>query len=456
MTSIPTSKSSFVIFGHGYNTARVDSGKGEGARIFSHPFVPLHSRTYNKQYRLYVPDNAGNIINAPVDDIYHCTFIPELTDTFETEGETEVKIIYHREYTEEEPTIVVHKEATQKITVVDHGTVTVSATASYQRDIYSDGYIYWRPHPQGSNTYRDNASRAVTKSSSLPWGATTLGGGRPYYFITSPYLTDISELAFADVSGVGDMRGLFKNCYALKDISPLAEWEVRPRRLDDAFGACAISDISALANWDMSRCIGLSGVFGACSSLEDLSPLANWDTSNVLYMSKAFLGVSADISPLSGWNVSKVSEFSQMFSDTPLSNLDALANWDTSSATKFDYMFQNCINLVDIEGLKNWNVSKGLLFNSMFSTCTKLEDISPLADWDISRATSIGSMFYRIKASDISPLNNWDFSNNPTMTQMFYYSEAENPDASPAGNWNVTGSNKKAFSSEWLNIPSWN
>jgi len=446
----------FTIFGHGYDATRNDSGNGEGGRIFSHPFVPLHSRTYNKQYRLYVPDNEGNTINAPVDDLAHCTFVPALTDTFETEGETEVKITYHREYTEGDVTTVVHKEATQKITVVDHGTVTISATASYQRDIYSDGYIYWRPHPQGSNAYRDNAGHAITKSSSLPWGATTLGGGGSFYFILSPYLTDISELAFADVSSVGDMRGLFRSCYALEDISPLAEWEARPRRLDHAFGACAISDISALANWDLSRCISIEGIFSGCGNINDLTPLANWDTSNVLYMTRAFQGVGADISPLSGWNVSKVSKFSQMFLNTPLSNLDALANWDVSSGTDFDYMFQNCINLVDVEGLKNWNVSNGSNFNSMFSTCTKLEDISPLADWDISGATNIGSMFTETKVSDVSPLNGWDFSNNPTMSRLFYFSKAESPNASPAENWNVTGTGKNAFSEEWLNIPSWN
>lgn len=483
--TIATKDLSFFIFGSGHDYTRADSGAGDGARFFSHPFMPKGSRAYREQYRLYVPDDEGNIINAPDADLAHCTFEPALGDTFDTEGEVEIKLTYHHEYQDGDVTKIVHKEVAEKIVVVDHGAVVTSATLQYQRDIYSDGYIFWHPFLNApSNIYRSDL-RAVTKTSSLPWNAKILGGGGSYYFISSASLTDISELAFADVSKVTDMRGLFKNCYSLSDISALKDWDVSiVRYMNDAFNGCsALSDISPLANWNLSGCNNISGIFSMCQALEDLTPLKDWDVSRVTDMSSAFFGVTdadltgisdwdvsnvqtmermfcnasnIDLDPISGWDVSNVQSFKEMFSECRIYNVDALAGWMTYRCTNMSYMFHKCQNLTDISGLSDWYVYSVVLMNSMFSYCSNLADISPIANWNTLIVRNMDAMFSQTKVKDIQYLNGWNFSAITTMTGMFYLIDASPLDASPASTWNVSGTGMKAFDEGWSNRPSWN
>ena len=114
--TIGSGKIKFTIYGHGHERTRRDSGTGEGARFFSHPYVPLGSSVYAGQFYFLVPDENGNLIDAVKDDIAHCTFTPSIGSTFSTEGEQIVKVEYEREYASK----TIRKTLTQKIQVVDH------------------------------------------------------------------------------------------------------------------------------------------------------------------------------------------------------------------------------------------------------------------------------------------------------------------------------------------------
>lgn len=134
---------SFTIWGNGHDyTPCLLIPVTEKYRSFHTLFVPLNSVNYAGQWYFLVPDEQGNPIDCVKDDLAHCTFTPALGATFNTEGEVTVECHYHREYIYPEETLVVDKTVTQKITVVDHGTVSSSRTYG---DIYTDGYLFLRP-----------------------------------------------------------------------------------------------------------------------------------------------------------------------------------------------------------------------------------------------------------------------------------------------------------------------
>jgi len=90
-------------------------------------------------------------------------------------------------------------------------------------------------------------------------------------------------------------------------------------------GLSALTDISSLADWDMSGTESVFFFFGTgtygYSSLTDISALANWDTSNVTNMSSMFYYASkiTDLSPLNNWTVNPSARMSGMFTKIPSS-----------------------------------------------------------------------------------------------------------------------------------------
>ena len=141
----------FTIFGSGHDYTLNNSGTGEGAQWFSHPFMPKGARAYAGMYYFLVADENGDLMDAVKDDIAHCTFTPALGDTFDTVGEQEIRVDYRHEYIYDDETLVVEKHLKQKITVVDHAAVTSSY---YNQNIYEDGYCY--VHPTADYVSRNN------------------------------------------------------------------------------------------------------------------------------------------------------------------------------------------------------------------------------------------------------------------------------------------------------------
>lgn len=130
---------------------------------------------------------------------------------------------------------------------------------------------------------------------------------------------------------VESMKGLFKNCEGIENLSFLADW-ILPQNdsFEETFYNCnLLSDISPLANLDVSTVCNMKSTFAMCKSLEDLTPLANWDVSKVKNMNNMF-GFCAikSIAPLAGWNVSNVTDFGLMFSYcSDLSDISAFKAW---------------------------------------------------------------------------------------------------------------------------------
>ena len=267
-----------------------------------------------------------------------------------------------------------------------------------------------------------------------------------YSFMGLSALSDISSLADWDMSDTESILYFFgitgsAAATSLTNISALASWDTSNMTNMSLmfFGATSLTDISALANWNTSNVTNMSFMFAGTFSLTDISALANWNTSNVTNMGWMFLGASlTDISALASWNTSNVTNMNRMFYYVAsLTDISALASWDTSSVTDMGDMFGVASSLTDISALASWNTSNVTYMLWMFSH-TSLTDISALASWDTSNVTDMSYMFHTAKSlTDISALASWDTSNVTNMHFMFYSAKSLT-DISALASWDTS------------------
>lgn len=410
----------FVIFASGHDYTLADSGDGD-VQIFSHPYVPLNSVNYAGQYYFLVPDEDGNPLDAVKDDVAHCTFTPALGTAFATEGEATVEVHYHREYIHDEDTLVVDKTISQKITVVNHGSVSDQTT---NLDVYSDGYGFIRPLTVNGVEVKDysiTGKNAVTKLSSFPWRATGLGVNQLTGFFSSNNLTDVSELAFADVSHCTKFYGVFAGDRSLSDISAVESWDVSNVEVIYHFAYYTnINSLEALAKWNTPKLKNLYGFLQHAEKITSLHGLENLDVSNVTNMAYVcdMCVLLSDISAVANWNVDKVTTLACGFIGTLITNVNAFGYWTMPALKDISQIVENCTRLVDLSGMSNW-VSKLNTIKKAFSGCTALVDVSGLYGLDTSEVEDYTSAFeYDTKIVSLHGLENWDFSSGKIFYRM--------------------------------------
>ena len=267
-------------------------------------------------------------------------------------------------------------------------------------------------------------------------------------FYSCKTLTDVTALANWDVSNVTKMNMMFSWCKTLTDVTALANWDVsNVTDMGGMFFLSKITDISVLANWDVSNVTDMERMFYLCKSLSDISGLSNWNVSNVTNMDSLFDTCSAlsSVSALANWDVSSVNDMNSMFRlCDSLTDISGLANWDVSNVTSFGLTFYGT-KITNVDALKNWDIRNCEDFTDMFADCMMLVDISGLANWDMSGEKDLYGMFIRCSSlEDISPLANWDVSNVTNM--MYLFDECVSiADASSLSVWNVNTSTTGAF-----------
>lgn len=459
----------FVIFGAGHDYTLADSGDGD-VQVFSHPFVPLNSVMYAGQWYFLVPDENGDPMDCVKDDIAHCTFTPALGTAFSTEGEITVECHYHREYIYDEETLVVDKTVSQKITVVNHGSVSQSNTYC---DLYSDGYLFYRP--RYTSTVENNLVLVGTgqpsKVSSIPWRVGQLGNGI-YEFCNGFNLSDISELQYADTSHVVGMYGVFGTArylnndkltealgswnvealrtinhvlnyaYNVVDLSFMLKWNApNLENLETAFSEMydlvslhglenipfdnvtnlratfysdtKLTDISALAGKNVEKVTTMVRLFNSCLALSDLSPLATWNPLALKDMTSTFEGCTAikNYNALIGWSP-KLSAIIYCFKgNSSLVNIEGLANLDVSEVEDFTEVFMNDSAVRSLLGLEIWDVSRGKKFARMLSTMPYLTTLEPIKDWNFASAVDVSNMLESNGfVANVDDLN-WNFPN---------------------------------------------
>lgn len=440
----------FVIFGAGHDYTLADSGDGD-VQVFSHPFVPLNSVMYAGQWYFLVPDENGDPMDCVKDDIAHCTFTPALGTAFSTEGETTVECHYHREYIYDEETLVVDKTVSQKITVVNHGTVTQSET---YYDLYSDGYGFYRP--SSVNAVDNNmwlvGNGTPNKLSSLPWRSKKLGNGI-YGFCNALYLSDISELQYANTSEVYEMSRLFANGQYLTgaklteaiggwnveklqyitwlflgvpatDLSFLEKWNTPSLvSMDGAFYTMqSLTSLHGLEHWNVSNVITLKDFLSTCTALTDISALGGWDVSKVQSMQRAFNSCHAlaDLSPLGNWNVSALTNIESIFEgDRSITTFEPLITWSPRLGSMM-YAFKGCSGVKNYKGLGNLDVSNVTSLRQVFFDNSGVRSLTGIEGWNVGNVTSFDSCFGNHSyITDILPLKDWDMHSATNISGMF-------------------------------------
>lgn len=185
-------------------------------------------------------------------------------------------------------------------------------------------------------------------------------------------LEDISSLAkWKDkVTNVKDMAGMFQNDQKLTTIDGLNNWKTESlESTKQMFQQCYIlTDISALQKWDMSKNKDMERMFYRCNKLSNIDGVSEWQTSNLESLLNTFAQVKmTNLNALANWNVSKVKNFASAFDGCQnLTSISGISNWNVSSATNMNAMFYSTKNVTDASSLENWPVSKKATYNNMF------------------------------------------------------------------------------------------
>ena len=149
----------------------------------------------------------------------------------------------------------------------------------------------------------------------------------------------------------------------------------------------------------------LHGIFDDCIHLTDISGLANWDVSNVRDTSFMFDGCYSlsDITPISNWNMRRVRWFMSMFRSTAITNTDALANWDIRGSVNMTDMFHQCVGLESVAGLRNWGFREAGC-DSMFRGCVSLRSVESIESW---RERIINDSLMFLECDSLTDLSGW-------------------------------------------------
>ena len=230
-----------------------------------------------------------------------------------------------------------------------------------------------------------------------------------------------------------------------------------------------------------------SNMFSYMYSLTDIAGVSNWDTAKVTDMSNLFretkitsldaLAPNKNNNP-NIWNTGNVTNMKSMFFDcTSLTDITGLSNWDTAKVTNMSYMFYY-IKITSLDALipnKNnnpniWNTGNVTNMSCMFRECSSLTDITGLSNWDTANVTDMSYMFYNTKITSLDALipnknnnpNIWNTGNVTNMKSMFY-SCSSLIDITGIAGWDVskvtatassTSSSTNKFSYMFFGVPS--
>ncbi len=278
--------------------------------------------------------------------------------------------------------------------------------------------------------------------------ASTIKGGSnaSYMFDNMQALTDISALAEFDMSNTKRINDMFRLASALEDISALANWNTSSmQRIDGLFAFTKVTSTDALAtvqhqgndytSWNVSNVVHMESVFWGAAELEDISGLTNWDTSSAENMSFMF-----------GGNEVK-----------PLSDISAIAAWNTSKVKRMDNMLQR-LSITNVDALEtrqhpgknyvSWDVSSVEDMSAMLGGNQSLNDISGIAKWNIASVTNMNSMLGGTAITSAEALRtiqhegkdyvSWNVSGVKRMDNLFM-NDAELADIAALATWD-TGS----------------
>ncbi|MBR3236765.1 BspA family leucine-rich repeat surface protein [Candidatus Saccharibacteria bacterium] len=341
-------------------------------------------------------------------------------------------------------------------TIINHGIVSSTIKALRMSDYLPADFI-----PSDTNTvstpdseypvyvFFDNTNNAgiiyfYTEAKEIYMNANSSSAFNAY-----AALTDISALSNWNTSNVTDMDYMFASNYSLTNIDALANWDTS--NVTDMNGmfidAISLTNIDGAINWDTSSVTNMSDMFVETQSLTNIDGAINWDTSSVTNMGGMFNACFQDscesslanIDGAINWDTSSVTDMGYMFNGNYyLTNIDALANWNTSNVTNMSRMFSGTKSLTNIDGAINWDTSSVTSMRSMFDQTDALANIDGAINWDTSSVTDMSYMFWNTSSlTNIDGAINWDTSSVTDMSCMFQNASSLT-NIDGAINWNTS------------------
>ena len=186
------------------------------------------------------------------------------------------------------------------------------------------------------------------------------------------------------------------------------------------FGGCSSLAEIDLHSFDTSHVTNMNGMFANCMSLTSLD-LHNFDTSNVTDMMIMFGAcIKLDhIIGLDNFNTSKVTTMAGMFTSCYALTEVNVSSFDTAKVSDMESMFASCMGLTRINGIDKFNTSNVTKMNSMFIACSVLDNLD-VSGFDVSKVVDFNYMFYSCKAlTNFKPFR-LHTNANSSLIGMFY------------------------------------
>lgn len=262
-------------------------------------------------------------------------------------------------------------------------------------------------------------------------------------------VTDISALADWDTSKATDLSNAFQYNYALSDLSPIANWDVsNVQRFANTFADTRnIENLEALSGWNFANATDLSDMFVSSSGLTSLEGSENWKFPKAAALDYVFASTNiSSLKPTANWEFPAATSLTRLFSDTKITSLEGIENWDVSNITSLSHTFSGSY-LTDISALASWEPSSLSSLYGTFSGQSNLTDFSALASWkDYSQNfTDLTETFDRTGITDLKPFADWDIRNVYSFSGTFANTKITS--IKDLANWRIKAYSSYTYSS---------
>jgi surface protein len=167
--------------------------------------------------------------------------------------------------------------------------------------------------------------------------------------------------------------------------------------MESVFAQSGITNVVALAIWDVSKVTHMNRAFSSTHELENIDGLSEWKTTSLESIHSTFSNSGiTNVDGLADWNVSKVSRLDWAFvGDDKLTNINGLASWDVSSVTSMEMTFQDTSALTSLEPLSSWAPTLSSSKNALQSTFaySGATSLKGLENFDVSHVTKLDRTF---------------------------------------------------------------
>jgi surface protein len=184
--------------------------------------------------------------------------------------------------------------------------------------------------------------------------------------------------------------------------------------LKHLFAMSSVLKVPDINKWDMSRVIGMRGMFYKSKFNGYIS---QWNTSQVTDMSEMFRESEFN-GDISQWDTSQVTHMCGMFD---MSNFNGdISQWNTGQVTSTEGMF--CGSKFD-KDISHWDTGQVTDMRWMFGGSKFNGDISK---WNTSQVTHVDGMFYGSKFNGY--ISQWNTSQVTDMCWVFFRGKKFNRD----------------------------